>query len=542
MMVRHATATVQYMARLILMLIVILLTTLALGVQAQEKKRPDPVPSSGLFKLRSSSELSSEAYSNVLMQVIPAVSKNYQFQDISENALAGRALLSLYRAGKLTAPEALVRDTDRYFDTQAGKDLLEKLKNAREAAGDSSLIRGDRGIHASLNGLFQTLDQFSNYAEADYQTRQIFETGAGIGLFLEDKPLGGSYFVRNVEINGPAHKQGIRPGDELLEIDHKSIAANTPTGVVNMQMTFSARRRSGLSLTLRSLQGTKKSVEVSSLRHDAENSELVALSPEFNRETPVLGFRYLGDDNWDFWVDRPNRIAIIRLGTIQSGIGKVYDIVNQLLDDGLKGLILDLRDCPSGVPDQSAEVAGYFLEQNALIATMRYRNAANDDTNRGQATRELRARPIESKRCQDVPLAVLIGPDTSGAAEMIAAALQDHERAKIIGQRSRGKSTIQQVKIPQDERYRIFFSYRLTVGIFKRPSGKDLLRLPGSTARDDWGVRPDIEVVIPSQLRRQVRAWWFDHDTRPVDSLEASKLDDAKNDPVLNAALQLLRK
>ena len=75
-----------------------------------------------------------------------------------------------------------------------------------------------------------------------------------------------------------------------------------------------------------------------------------------------------------------------------------------------------------------------------------------------------------------------------------------------------------------------------------RPSGKNLHRLPGSTAADDWGVRPDVEVVLPAHMRRQVRAWWFEHDTRPADSLEPTKLDDIRNDPVLAAAVKLLIK
>ena len=72
-----------------------------------------------------------------------------------------------------------------------------------------------------------------------------------------------------------------------------------------------------------------------------------------------------------------------------------------------------------------------------------------------------------------------------------------------------------------------------------RPSGKNLHRLPGATANDDWGVRPDVEVVLPNQMRRQVRAWWFEHDTRPADSFDPTKMDDIRNDPVMAAAYGL---
>ena len=487
-----------------------------------------------------------EEYSVVVGQMLKTISHDYHFEEIPETALAGRALLGLYRAaGSIVPPDALVRDTDHYFQNVPGKDTVEKLKHAREAIGDMPLIQNERGIHASLHAVFNTLDIFSNYSEVDSGTRQTYEQGAGIGLFLEDKPLGGSYFVRNVTIDSPSHKQGIRPGDEILEIERQPIPPNTSTAQVNVAITIGARKRGGLSLTIRNLQGVKKTIEVSTHRQNIDNSELLILGADYDPETLTMGYRPTGENEWDYWVDYPHRIALIRLGTILSPPNRIMEIVYQLKENGLKGLILDLRDCPSGVPNQSADLAGFFVKEDTLIAKTKYRNAANVNVTQGDR-KEFRAGK-EMKHCLDLPLAVLIGPDTSGAAELIAAALQDSERAKIIGQRSRGKSTIQNtnqnaMQLQNNNPYRIPFSYRLTVGVFMRPSGKNLHRMPGATAADDWGVRPDVDVVLPAQMRRQVRAWWFEHDTRPVDSLEPTKIDDIKNDPVLEAAVKLLIK
>lgn len=490
------------------------------------------------FGNRGGGNWNSDQYARILMTMLPTISKNYHFQSISEVALSGRAMLGLYRAGGLVPPEKLLRDPDHYFEHAPGADLKEKLKLAREAAGDAPAIQGERGIHASMHAVFQTLDIFSNYVEVDVTTRRIYEQGAGIGLYLEDKPLGGSYFVRNVEIDGPAHKQGIRPGDELMEIDRIAISPNANTALVNAKITLSARRRNGATLTLRTLSGEKRTVEVSSARPSFDNSELVIIGQDIDRETQIHGYRPIGDGDWNYWVDRSQRIGLLRLGTIQQGVNRVFEIVNQLHEDGLKGLVIDLRDCPSGFPDSSADLAGYFLEEGKLIARTNYRNPAANNLNSDDNKREFRARKMEGKRLMEVPLAVLIGPDTSGAAELIAAALQDHHRAKIVGERSRGKSTIQQPNREGTENLQC--SYRLTVGVFTRPSGKNLHRLPGAGLADDWGVSPDVEVVLPAMMRRQVRAWWFEHDTRSPDSLESTKLDDIKNDPVLEAAVKQL--
>lgn len=523
----------------------LLLTMSALVTQpmAQDQKNPKIRPPQD-SRLKAVTSRTVEEYAKVVGPMLTTISKDYHFEEISETALAGRALLGLYRAGSIVPPDALLRDPDHYFKTVPGDSMLDKLKHAREAVGDMPLIQGERGVHASMHAVFRSLDIFSNYSEVDLSTRATYEQGVGIGLFLEDKPLGGSYFVRNVSIDSPAHKQGIRPGDELLEIgkNHQPITPNTPTAQVNATMTIMARQREGLTLTIRNLQGIKKTIEVATPRQTIDNSELVIIGSEFDRETMTLGYRPTGEGEWDYWVDYPHRIALIRLGTIQSYPNRVMEIVNQLKEDGLKGLIIDLRDCPSGYPENSAELAGFFLNSDVLIAKTNHRNSETDDVNRVEQRREYRSNK-EIKHCLEVPLTVLIGPDTSGAAELIAAALQDHKRATIIGQRSRGKSTIQQNNPRErDNAYGIRYSYRLTVGVFMRPSGKNLHRMPGATANDDWGVRPDVEVVLPNQMRRQVRAWWFEHDTRPADSLDPTKIDDIRNDPVLSAAVKVLSK
>jgi carboxyl-terminal processing protease len=231
------------------------------------------------------------------------------------------------------------------------------------------------------------------------------------------------------------------------------------------------------------------------------------------------------------------------VGPISSSIERVQDILQQLSLDGLKGLILDLRDSPIGDPDGAANLAGLFLEKNALISTMSYRKPSDDNRRFGRGGNEKRSEDV-GQRYENLPLAVLISPETSGAAEMIASALQDHKRAKMVGQRTRGKSTIQQVQSPNTTTSStgFYFTFRITVGVFTRPSGKSLNRLPGMTASDDWGVRPDVEVVLPNQVRRQVRAWWFDHDLRQEEVRDPTRMDDTRNDPVLNAAVKLLRK
>jgi carboxyl-terminal processing protease len=135
-------------------------------------------------------------------------------------------------------------------------------------------------------------------------------------------------------------------------------------------------------------------------------------------------------------------------------------------------------------------------------------------------------------------MVVLINGETSGGAELIAAALQDHKRAVIAGQRSLGKGSVQKyLEVP------LPVPFKLTTGTFVRPSGKNLHRFPDSKPTDDWGVLPDeqAECRLSPELSRQLRDWWVWQTLRPGNDNEVLPLDTPEADPQQQTALQLLR-
>src|SRR5262249_21973686 len=119
-----------------------------------------------------------------------------------------------------------------------------------------------------------------------------------------------------------------------------------------------------------------------------------------------------------------------------------------------------------------------------------------------------------------------------------AAALQDHKRAVIAGQRTLGKGSIQnQQALPIPN-----LGLKLTTGTFIRASGKNLHRFPDSKPGDDWGVRPEpkFEFRVSADVSRQLREWWLLQSLRPGSRNEALPLDDPSADPQRRAALQAL--
>jgi carboxyl-terminal processing protease len=202
--------------------------------------------------------------------------------------------------------------------------------------------------------------------------------------------------------------------------------------------------------------------------------------------------------------------------------------MTDLEHDGMRGLILDLRWCPGGFLNEAVNVAHFFLKES-MVATVKSREG-----------REVEYKtPAMEEHAADLPLVVLVNGSTSGGAELIAAAIQDHQRGRIAGQRTLGKASVQTpIELVDDKKL------KLTTGTFIRPSGKNLHRFPDSKTRDDWGVRPDdrLEYRISADMDRQLREWWQLQSIRPGSSREILPLDDPSADPPRQAALEALLK
>jgi carboxyl-terminal processing protease len=267
-------------------------------------------------------------------------------------------------------------------------------------------------------------------------------------------------------------------------------------------------------------------VRLTLLRPGQGAARAVVLRRErFHPET-VLGVTRRDNNSWDYFLDPGRRVAHVRVATLGPGTAEeLHDVITRLREDGLRGLVLDLRWCPGGYLNEAVKAAELFLGEGT-VATIKSRR------------QETIFRSTDDNKLRDFPVAVVINGDTSGGAELIAAALQDHRRAVVVGQRSLGKGSVQtplylglaDVKL------------KLTTATFLRPSGKNLHRFPESKPGDDWGVRPDAgrEFRASPDLSRALRRWWQQQTLRPGGSNERLPLDDPAADPQQQAALQVL--
>jgi carboxyl-terminal processing protease len=156
-------------------------------------------------------------------------------------------------------------------------------------------------------------------------------------------------------------------------------------------------------------------------------------------------------------------------------------------------LILDLRDDAGGLLEAAVGTCNMFLDKGTIV-TIRGRD--------GEVKRTFEAdgSPLIPG---DLPVAVLVNHFSASASEIVAACLQDHERAKIIGQRSWGKGTVQNVIQIEGGRAAL----KLTTASYWRPSGKNIHRLKEATDEDEWGVRPDpgFEVTLTDEQADGIR-------------------------------------
>lgn len=317
-------------------------------------------------------------------------------------------------------------------------------------------------LESALRGMLSELDPHSSYfteAEWGQFRKQIEGTFTGIGVSIEIDPRTRQLKVLAPLPGSPAYAAGVLPGDLIIEVDGK-----VTEGMTRDQAVEALQGRPGTQVTLK-------------VRHPrAAEPESLTITRAIIEMPSVMGDARGADDNWNFMLDPEKKIGYIRITNfVQNTAEEVKGALESLKKDGVKGLILDLRDDPGGLLSAAVEVSDLFLGEGKIVTTK----------GRNQRDKAYEAQGDDADL--DLPLAVLVNQHSASASEIVAAALQDHKRAAIIGQRSFGKGSVQNI-LPLDDGQSIL---KLTVATYWRPSGKNIHRFKGAGEKDDWGVVPD---------------------------------------------------
>jgi carboxyl-terminal processing protease len=165
---------------------------------------------------------------------------------------------------------------------------------------------------------------------------------------------------------------------------------------------------------------------------------------------------------------------------------------------GMKGLILDLRFNPGGLLNVATEVADLFLDEGKIVST------------KGRNVEEQVVKARKAGTFTGFPMVVLINRFSASASEIVSACLQDHHRAVVVGERSWGKGSVQNVIELEGGKTAL----KLTTASYHRPSGKNIHRLPKAKESDEWGVSPDsgFEVKWTTEDMEKYRDYRGDRD------------------------------
>ncbi len=190
----------------------------------------------------------------------------------------------------------------------------------------------------------------------------------------------------------------------------------------------------------------------------------------------VFGVKRKADDTWDYWLDKQNKIAYVRLSNFaRNTTADLTRVVRDLREQGMQGLVLDLRFNPGGLLSAAHKISDLFIDNGPIVAIRRPRRGQEDQMTGRSAGSEL-----------DFKMVCLVNGYSASASEIVSACLQDHKRAVIIGERSYGKGSVQNISDFDGGQIKV------TIASFWRPSGKNLNKSSTSGKEDeDWGVRPD---------------------------------------------------
>lgn len=320
-------------------------------------------------------------------------------------------------------------------------------------------------IEAAIRGMLAELDPYSDYIspdDLDNFNEAVEQEFGGVGIRVNFNRDERAIEVMTPIPGSPAYKAGIQAGDRVVGIEGKAVK------------DFEHDRE--IDTAVKMLRGAPgEAVTITVQRKGQEATEEVKLVRELIQLDTVLGYSHKEDGTWNFMYDDKSKIGYLRLTHFtRRSADEVRDAVKQLLREGMKGLVLDLRFNPGGLLQAAVEICDMFLEDGVIVST---------------EGRNSRPRNWTAKRFgtfEKFPMAVLVNRYSASASEIVSACLQDHDRAIVVGERSWGKGSVQNVMELEDGKSAL----KLTTAAYHRPSGKNIHRSPKAKETDEWGVSP----------------------------------------------------
>ena len=352
---------------------------------------------------------------------------------------------------------------------------------------------------SAINGMLEALgDPYTVYVPPQ-DVREFDKSirGSYVGIGAEVDSQDGFLRIVSPMDDSPAYKAGIEANDLVVAVNAEStfkIALNdiidNLMGEPGTQVLLTIERQgdatdqppAALPPSVPGNLGEAPGARPGSIRFD------LAVVRDRIRAATIKGFRRDGEE-WSYWVNPVDKIAYVRVTQFtDTTIPALSAAGRELVRNGMRALILDLRFNTGGSLDAAIRMANLFLEEGTIVST------------RGRSGPEQRMLARGESTLPDFPLVVLVNGASASASEIVAGALSDNERAIVLGERTYGKGSVQGVyRLPSDQG-----QLKITEAYYYLPSGRKIHRETDSTV---WGVDPTPGFYVPMTGEENREMW-----------------------------------
>ena len=331
----------------------------------------------------------------------------------------------------------------------------------------------------AIDAMLSSLDPYTQYVPEEEQENfqmMLTNTYGGIGAIIYKPDVNGNVIINEPYEGSPAARNGIRCGDEVEAIDGVSTH-----GITSQESSDRMRGKPGTTvvLTVKKLRGQTVDIPVVRERISLPSVEYVGMLNE--------------NDGY------------ILLEKFTEGVGQdIREAYHKLKDQGMKRLVLDLRGNGGGLMHEAVNIVSLFVPRGSVVVTSKGRDAAEERVYKTTTD------PVD----QEIPIVVLVDSGSASASEIVSGALQDYDRATIVGTRTYGKGLVQSIRpLPYDGQLKVTtakyytpsgrcvqaidYSHRNedgSVGFIPDSLTHEFTTAHGRKVRDGGGITPDFEV------------------------------------------------
>ncbi|MEM9020256.1 MAG: S41 family peptidase [Planctomycetota bacterium] len=373
-------------------------------------------------------------------------------------------------------------------------------------------------IYEMTTGATSELDDFSTVIwPEDY--RQFIRSIQGnfVGVGVQIQKLDGKLSVVTPLEGTPGMQAGLKAGDVIARVNGK------PTGTWTIDKAV--REITGP-------EGTE--VELTVVREGVEDPLVFTITRRKIELESIKGWSHRDTGGWDYWVDKEAGIGYVRMNQFLRQTTEDLDAaIAQMQREGdINGLILDLRFNPGGLLTTAISVVDRFIDEGRIVSTV------NGDGVQTSSQRASARRTYDG----DFPVIVLINQGSASASEIVSGALQDYDRALIMGVNTYGKGSVQDI-FPLGQGDALF---KCTTQYYQLPQGRIIHRTEDAV---EWGIQPDLEIKMTNdevadwlEARRDADVLIAEEDRDPGNpQITAQDIMDQGLDPQLDAAILVLK-